>query len=91
MTFTATHTRELIGTDVAITVTAGDKESIATVEVTLDGMDLEELELSDGTESYARTFSGVGSGAPGMDHTLIVTAVDGHGASHSATTRWSDN
>ncbi len=91
LTFTATHTRELTGSDIAVTVTAGDKESIANVEILLDGMELEELELSDGTESYSRNFAAVGGSAPGMDHTLIVTAVDGHGAAHSATTRWSDS
>ncbi len=91
MTFTSTHTRGLTGTDITVTVVAGEMESIASVTVTLDGEDLEELELSDGTESYTRTFSGVGGSAPGMDHTLIVAAMDNRGASHSATTRWSDS
>ncbi len=90
MTFTATHTRAFTGTDVMVTVTAGAKESISEVTVTLDGQPLEELELSDGTESYTRNFSGVGSSEPGMDHTLVVTCRDAGGAPHSATTQWSD-
>ena len=48
--------------------------------MTLDGQPLEELELSDGTESYTRNFSGVGSSEPGMDHTLVVT-LQGRGRS----------
>ena len=91
VTFSATHTRAFSGSDLTVTVTAGEKESIADVMVQLDGMVLEQLELSDGTESYSRTFSGAGGSAPGMDHTLIVTALDEHGATHSATTRWSDS
>ncbi len=91
MTFAATHTRAFVGTDITVTVTANEKEQIATVVVELDGMLLDEVELSGGTESYTRTFPGVGGSLPGMDHTLIVTARDAGGVSHSATTRWADN
>ena len=88
--FTATHTRGFAGSDIAVTVSAGEKETIASVTVSLDGSDLEELELADGTESYARTFANVGANEPGMRHTLIVTATDAGGVPHSATTEWSD-
>ncbi len=91
MTFTAAHTRALLGSDIMVTVSAGDKQSIAEVSVLLDGAVLEELELVDGTENYSRSFSHVGQGAPGMDHTLIVTATDNKGATHGATTEWSDS
>ncbi len=90
MTFTATHARAFVGTDIAVTVTAGGKEEIASVTVELDGLLLDEVELGSGTESYTRTFSEVGGGSPGMDHTLVVTAEDGDRAPHSATTRWAD-
>jgi hypothetical protein len=90
MTFTATHTRRFIGTDITATVNAGVKESIAAVTVTYDGELLEEQEFADGTESYSRTFAQVGGSSPGAEHTLVVTAVDAGGAPHSATTRWSD-
>ena len=91
MTFTATHTRAIVGSDVTVTITAGDKQSIAEVSIALDGAALEELELADGTESYSRTFSHAGDSRPGMDHTLIVTAMDAGGATHGATTQWSDS
>lgn len=91
MTFTATHTRGLIGTDLNVTVAAGPKEQIATVTVTYDGDLLEEMELADGTESYSRVFSQAGGSAPGMDHTLVVTATDAANEPHSSTTRWSDD
>ncbi len=90
MKFTATHTRGLAGSDITVTITAGEDESIATVTVTLDGAELEELELADGTESYSRTFTHAGAAAPGMEHTLVVMGTDASGAAHSATTEWSD-
>ncbi len=91
MTFTATHTRAVTGSDITVTVAAGEKQSIASVSITLDGAVLEELELADGTESYTRTFSGTGSSQPGMNHTLVVSATDIAGAAHGATTEWSDS
>ena len=91
MTFTATHARALTGSDITVPVGAGDKQSIAEVSITLDGMVLEELELADGTENYARSFSGAGESRPGMDHTLTVTATDAAGAAHGSTVQWSDS
>ena len=91
MTFTATHARALLGSDITVTVSAGEGESIAEVSVLLDGAALEELELADGTDTYSRSFSRVGESSPGMDHALIVTATDNKGAAHGATTEWSDS
>ena len=90
MTFTATHTRAFVGTDISVTVLAGEKEEIATVQVSLDGFDLEELALASGTESYTRSFSEVGTSSPGTEHTLVVTARGADGTPHGATTRWTD-
>ncbi len=91
MTFTATHARAFVGSDITVTVTAGKDESIANISVQLDGIWLEELVLTPGTEKYERSFSGVGSGAPRAEHELIVTAQDGGGLAHGATTRWTDS
>jgi hypothetical protein len=90
MTFKTTHTRAVVGNDLSITITAADKESIASVTITFDGEILEEEEFSDGTESYTRNFSGVGDAGPGTQHSLVVSATDQSGAPHSATTEWSD-
>lgn len=90
MTFTATHARAFVGSDITVTVTASPQETIANVTVQLDGLLLDEVELSGGTESYTRTFAGAGGSQPGVDHTLVVTAEDAGGVPHSATTRWSD-
>ncbi len=90
MTFAATHTRDLVGTAITVTVGAAAKEQIAAVTVTFDGELLEDLELDMGTESYTRSFAQVGSSFPEQDHTLVVTAIDAGGQPHSATTRWSD-
>ncbi len=90
MKFAVTHTRAFVGTDLSVTVTTADKESIAEITVVYDGDTLEEMELASGTESYTRNFSGAGSSSPGAEHTLMVTATDGVGEAHSATTRWND-
>jgi hypothetical protein len=45
MTFTATHARGFIGTDITVTVVAGVKESIGTVTVMLDGHELDQTQL----------------------------------------------
>ena len=91
MTFTATHARAITGSDITVTVAAGEKESIAEVSITLDDEPLEELELADGTENYSRSFLHVGESRPGMDHMLVVTATDASGSNHGATTQWSDS
>ena len=91
MTFTATHTRAFVGNDIAVTVNASAGEDIAAITVTLDGFELEALELMSGTEQYTRNFSQAGSSAPGMDHSLVVMAVDQKDVPHSATTRWTDS
>jgi len=90
MKFAVSHVRAFAGTNLSITITAADKESIAEVSVVYDGDALEEMELASGTESYTRNFSGAGSSSPGADHTLVVTATDADGKAHSATTRWND-
>ena len=91
MPFTSTHARAFVGTDITVTITAGENESIADVSVQLDGFWLEELALSSGTEKYERSFSGVGASWPGAEHELIVTARDADGGVHGATTRWTDS
>ena len=91
VTFTATHARAFLGSDVTVTVTAGSGESLADISVQLDGIWLEELELNGGTERYERSFSGVGTSSPGAEHELIVTARDAAGGVHGATTRWTDS
>lgn len=90
MKFAVTHVRAFAGTDLSLTVTAADKESIAEITVIYDGDALEEMELASGTESYTRNFSGAGSSSPGAEHTLVVTATNADGEAHSATTRWND-
>jgi hypothetical protein len=90
MTFTATHARGFIGTDITVTVVAGVKESIGTVTVMLDGHELDQTQLSPGTDSYTHSFSRAGSGAPGMEHMLEVSAIDQDGNPHNAVTQWTD-
>ncbi len=90
MKFAVTHMRAFVGTDISVTVTTAEKESIAEVTVVYDGDTLEEMELASGTESYTRNFSGTGASSPGAEHMLAVTATDGDGQAHSATTRWND-
>ena len=43
MTFTATHARAFVGSDITVTVTAGADEKIMNVTVQLDGFLLDEF------------------------------------------------
>jgi hypothetical protein len=90
MTFTVTHTRAFSGNDLSIKVLGGKDESVASVTVTYDGFDLEEVQLAPNVESYERIFSQAGQGGPGVDHTLEVSAIDGCGKKHASVTSWTD-
>ncbi len=90
MTFTITHTRAFSGNDLSIKVLGGKDEIVASITVTLDGFDLEELQLAPNVECYERIFSQAGQAGPGTDHTLEVSAIDGCGKEHASVTSWTD-
>ncbi len=90
MTFTITHTRAFSGNDLSIKVLGGKDETVASVTVTLDGFDLEEVQLAPNVESYEKIFPQAGQAGPGIDHTLQVSATDGCGKEHASVTSWTD-
>lgn len=90
MKFSSMHARAFIGSDISVEVGADDKESIRTVTVSLDGWTLESVDLGPGTSQYRRDFQGVGDSGSGMDHTLIVSALDQDLNPHSSQTMWTD-
>jgi hypothetical protein len=90
MTFSVTHSRAFVGTNIAVVVTADSRETIHTVSVVLDAEELDTYQVLPGTESYTQEFAAVGQASPGSDHTLTATALDGDGQPHSSITRWTD-
>lgn len=90
MHFSLTHCRDLIGQDISVSVGVDGSETIASVEVDLDGFSLDDFDAPPGTDSYQKTFSQVGGAGSGDEHTLTVTANDQNGNPHSSTTQWTD-
>jgi hypothetical protein len=90
MKFNVTHARAFQGNNISVGITAEGAETIRSVNVKLDGFDIESEDVSDGTTDYQRDFNTVGDAGPGMDHTLFVTAMDQNLNSKSKTYEWTD-
>lgn len=90
MKFTVAHSRAFMGSNISVEITTDGDELIRSVNIELDGWAIEALVLDAGTSEYKREFSGVGDAASGMDHILIVSAMDQNLNPHSSTTRWTD-
>jgi hypothetical protein len=84
------HTRAFEGTDITVSVQAEGGEGLRSVNVGFDGDTLDDEQFDPGTDSWSRSFSGVGQAGPGDDHSLIVTAVGESGKPHTSITRWTD-
>ena len=84
------HARALVGNDIAVNVGTDKDEAIASVDVELDGFTIANDTLADGSESYERAFSKAGDARPGEEHTLVVSVTTSDGATHSATSIWTD-
>lgn len=84
------HARALEGNDLAVNVDADGSETIASVDVELDGFTIANDPLADGSQSYERVFPKAGDARPGEEHTLVVNVTAGDGAAHSATSIWVD-
>jgi hypothetical protein len=90
MQFTVTHTRQTMGQQIHVTVTAGGgSELISEVITQFDSFNIGDDALADGSTQYDRTFDGQ-SATIGATHTLVVTALDQNGTPHSSTTVWTD-
>jgi hypothetical protein len=90
MQFTVTHTRQSMGQQIHVVVTAaGGSELISEVVTQFDGFTIGDDALAAGSTQYDRCFDGQ-SATTGASHTLVVTAVDQNGTPHSSTTVWTD-
>jgi hypothetical protein len=90
MKFTVNHVRAFAGNDIYVKVEADPGENLSAVQTDLDGFELAEDALTDGSVSYERTFSGAGSAGSGTQHSLVVAARLADGTSHSSTSMWTD-
>jgi hypothetical protein len=90
MNFTINHKRAFAGNDIYVKVEADPGKSLSIVPTVLDDFELANDVLTEGSESYERTFSGVGDAGSGTQHSLVVTAEQADSASHSATSMWTD-
>ncbi len=90
MKFTIQHARAFAGNDIYVKVEADTGENLSGVRTELDGFELADDALTEGSVSYERTFSGAGSAGSGTQHSLVVTATLADGTSHSSTSMWTD-
>ncbi len=90
MKFTITHARAFVGSNISICVEADPKEGLRSVQVVLDGDSLDTGDVEPGTQQYTQEYSAVGDAGAGVEHALVVTAMDEQGLPHSSTTRWVD-
>jgi hypothetical protein len=88
--FSVTHSRQTIGQQIQVAVTAaGGSELISEVVTQFDGFTIGDDQLADGSTQYNRTFDGQ-SATIGATHSLVVTALDQNQTPHSSTTIWTD-
>lgn len=90
MRFCVNHSRGFMGQDISVTVGVDGSETIASIDVDLDGFSIDDFDAPPGTDSYQKTFSQAGEAGPGNEHTLTVTANDQNGNPHSSVTQWTD-
>jgi hypothetical protein len=90
MNFTINHARAFTGNDIYVKVVADSGETLAMVQTVLDGFELANDSVTDGSLSYERVFPRAGDAGSGKEHSLKVTATKADGASHSATSMWTD-
>jgi len=90
MQFTVTHTRQTMGQQIHVAVTAaGGSELLSEVVTQFDGFTIGDDTLAAGSTQYDRRFDGQ-SATLGATHTLVVTALDQNQTPHSSTTIWTD-
>lgn len=90
MKFTLSHSRALMGNDISVSVEANEGNTIQRVRTELDGSELANNQLVNPSDSYERKFSNAGTAGPGTEHTLVVSAEQDDGTTHSATSIWVD-
>jgi hypothetical protein len=90
MRFSINQKRATIGHTITVKVTAGAKEQIKRVSISLDGRKLDAETLTPPEVQYVRVFNQVGGGGPGQDHVLKVKATNTDGRTAVASRRWND-
>lgn len=90
MRFSLGQKRATIGHTITVKVTAGAREAISRVAISLDGRSLETETLSPPEVQFERVFNQVGAAGPGQRHVLTVKATNTDGETSVASRRWND-
>ena len=90
MIFAINHARAVTGNDIYVKVEADASKALSSVRTVLDDFTLADDGLTADSASYERTFPAVGDAGPGTQHSLVVTAQQADGSSHSSTSIWTD-
>jgi hypothetical protein len=85
MDFEITHTPDIVGHQINITIKIDAPSVIASVETTLDGFHLATDMPAQNTTKFFRHFSQAGGYCPGNTHKLIVQAFDNNGTCDAST------
>ena len=90
MRFTLKASRDVIGNKIDLKVLRSGSQLIAQVDTELDTFKLGSDQLSEPSVHFERHFRQAGEAGPGMEHTLVVKAIDTDGNSEVATKIWLD-
>lgn len=90
MKFQISHARAFMGNDISVSIQSEQDETIARVQVQLDGITIGDDNLAAPSESYQRNFPKTAGAGPLNEHTLVVSATTTDGNAHSSTTIWVD-
>lgn len=91
MQFTLDHSRDVINQRIHVLVRSDAARLIVRVRTTLDMFVLGDDPVDPPSVQYERTFRQVGTGGPGQNHKLVVTARGQDGNEESATSLWQDD
>ena len=91
MDFEITHSPDVVGQQIDITIKTDGKSYIESVTTTLDSFHLATDNPAPDTTHFNRHFRQAGGYTPGDTHKLIIEAIDNNGVRKAATSIWVDN
>jgi hypothetical protein len=89
MQFSVSHTPDVMGNEIVLSVLREGTELISRVVTNLDGFTLGDDALDPASVSYGRTFANAGHFP--KNHKLIITATTTNGDQQSHTEQWNDS
>jgi hypothetical protein len=87
MNVTITHTRAIVGWNITVSVTAGDKETIAHVQTLVNGFSQDDQDVDPPAKSWSNELKQQGDYPE--ENTAEVTVTDGDGGTTTWDSKWS--